>query len=74
MNDAPREPLPLNLPPPWTTVAAASEKHGIPKNTLYSAAHTGRIISQKFGGRLLLDIASCDQYARLYNQYKENPR
>lgn len=54
------------------TPRALADSAGIPIQTVYSAANSGRIICHRFGGRMYLDAASANTYATLYKALKGN--
>ena len=59
-------------PPELLTIRQLAESSGISKPTIYAAVSSGRIISQRYGGRILLDAQSAEQYVRMHNRLKEN--
>lgn len=64
-------PLPDLRPATLITLPDAARRHNIPYSTLYAAVASGRIIHQRFNARILLDIASCDNYVKMYNLLKK---
>ena len=53
------------------TPVAFSKSQEIPLQTVYSAINSGRIVSQRFGGRVFLNASSADDYALIYKATKE---
>ena len=56
----------------YATIPALAAEHEISAYTLYSAASSGRLITHRIGGRILVDRKDAERFAKLHKLYKTN--